>query len=133
MKKEAENWFYDGRYDFATLSGTNLWCSINPIRSDTIFDRITGSIFFIDKDRNTIIGFDKFGKVLWTTNPRLEIDSFANGVFKDYRTDNPYIDYFSFIREWGEKTLSKIRIGYNNSQFGNINQETGFFEFGGQD
>lgn len=131
MKRDSNDWLYDGQYDISALSGTHyLNCSRNK-NSDTIIDRVTGNKFFLDREHIWITGINSSDKVIWTIRPNSVFDD--NPELKYYRTNNPQIDNFFFHRIWRDKMVTEIYITYNNSQCWRLNQDTGVTECLGQD
>ncbi len=95
--------------------------------ADTLIDKVNGLQFYLDTQRITIYAFNQNGKLLWKSDP------WKDNKLQAYRVKRPIIRYFEFENNKFTKFNEKIGIGYNNSQFGNIDKFTGEFVFRGQD
>ena len=97
-----------------------------PIR---ITDTETGNIYEVQKDRRTIVGKTRDGKLLWKVNP------FEDAKLKPYRVKHPIITYFgkSTMPVRTEKGDRFLGVAFNSSQFGVIDLSSGSFTFHGND
>ena len=91
--------------------------------ADSLTDNSAGLTFYLDTTLTNIYAF-RNNELLWRTNPRID------HPLQPYRHENPTIRYFEFVT-WKDEEF--IGISYTNSQFGNVNKETGEFLFLGQD
>ncbi len=113
-------------------------------KSITLYDFATQTSFVLDSSRTVISAFDKKGKLKWKTNP------YKDNKVREYRTNNPIIVYYSMglTKNYYRRRISPfsteisdyfylkkmlISISYNNSQFGSIDLNDGFYYFMGQD
>ncbi len=100
---------------------------INVDASEILIDKFTGDKYLLDKNRIFIEAFDKSGKSIWKTNPRID------ARLGEYREKNPTITYFHFYIDSAFEAKEVIGISYSNSQFGYIDKSNGKFQFLGQD
>jgi hypothetical protein len=94
---------------------------------DSLIDNSSGLKFYLDTSMIYVWAFDKYGKLLWKTDP------WKDNNLMEYRVKRPTIKYFKLINEKGTKNEEVIGIGYNNSQSGYLDKLTGKFTFEGQD
>lgn len=124
------------------IYGSN-W-NIKKGKSVTLYDFATQTKFVLDSTRTVISAFDKKGKLKWKTNP------YKDKKIPEYRTNNPIIVNFSirltenYYRKRSNQFTTEISnyfytrkilisISYNNSQFGTIDLQDGYYYFMGQD
>ncbi len=93
-------------------------------------DTTAGTKYIINRKRTTIKAVDSNGKKMWKKDPQ---KSLGMSRFKNYRTNNPYIEYIKFSIDNETNKPSKLSIRYNNSQFGHVHLKDGTFHFEGQD
>jgi hypothetical protein len=100
--------------------------------AQTYKDAESGIIFYVESDGRHLAAIDRDGKILWHRDP------FADAKLEYYRTKTPQIVYVGKPREkaqeyWAGKQKKVISIGFNSSQFGEVDINTGEFHFAGQD
>lgn len=95
----------------------------------TYRDPESGILFFVESDRRHVAAINREGRVLWDRDP------FVDGHLKPYRVAFPEISYVGEIPSWAKARRERpsIGIGFNSSQFGLLDIETGGFTFVGQD
>lgn len=93
----------------------------------TLTDAATGNQFILDSTRITITALNPQGKRLWRT------DAWKDNHLEVYRVARPVISYFAFRKDKLSKGKEAIWIGYNNTQFGFLDKQTGAFTWLGQD
>jgi len=91
-----------------------------------VTDQVTGLIYEVQTDRRTVTARKPDGKILWKVNP-----------FEDAKME-PYRFKYPFITHMGKMETRAINgpvliIGFNSSQYGPIELDTGNFHFWGQD
>ncbi|MEQ8910561.1 MAG: hypothetical protein RIC95_15300 [Vicingaceae bacterium] len=97
-----------------------------------IIDQESNTSFTVDSSEILITATRK-DSILWTTDPWLD------NKLEIYRHNRPVITYFKLRtikkpkRKYELKGQKFLRIGYSNSQFGDINISNGKFIFLGQD
>jgi hypothetical protein len=97
------------------------------IKRDTLVDNVSGYKYIVDRERIYIAAIDKFGKLIWKTDPA------TDNKLDEYRVKRPTLVYFGFGSAKTKYNYEVIWIRYNNSQFGYLNKFTGEFHFSGQD
>ena len=92
-------------------------------------DQQSGVTYSVARDGRHVIARSHDGRLLWKRN------SFVDAKMKPYRVSRPRINFIDKAKSsWliGESG-SYIGIGFDSSQFGIINTETGNFRYLGQD
>lgn len=98
--------------------------ALYPIR---VTDKETGIVYEVRNDRRTITATKPDGTVIWKVNP------FVDAKLKPYRFKHPFIVYFGMTLNQSNIKEPVLGIGFNSSQFGDIELESGKFHFGGND
>jgi hypothetical protein len=100
-------------------------------------DTRTNILFYVESDGRHLAAIGPDGKLLWVRNP------FEDGKLCPYRSPRPIIDSIKII-EHGISELSRQRnlhinsndeyvgIQFDSSQFGLVDERTGYFTFMGQ-
>jgi|GEM_PF-2581426 len=97
------------------------------LKGYTLTDSASKMRFTLDSTLSVITAKDFKGKLLWQTNPR------KDNNLMTYRIKKPIIDCFHLaINDWSNGKVA-IMIGYDNSQFGFLDESSGKFTFLGQD
>jgi hypothetical protein len=95
-----------------------------PIR---VTDNETGFVYVVAKDRRTISAMNSNGEIAWIANP------FEDAKLRPYRFIHPFIVYLGPLRPQNNPRPFKLRVGFNSSQYGDIELASGKFHFCGQD
>ena len=96
-------------------------------QADTLVDRVTSTRFILDSSRIFIVAIDTNGRQLWKSDP------WKDNKLKAYRVARPTIVIFHFAKNASTSFEEVIWIGYNNTQFGIVDKNTGEFTWLGQD
>ena len=101
--------------------------AVKSLYKDTLIDKSLGLTFYLDTLQINIYAFDKSGKLIWKTDP------WEDNKLMEYRVKRPKIAYFNFVNNERTNNIEVIGVSYNNSQFGDLDKQTGKFRFRGQD
>jgi hypothetical protein len=98
----------------------------------TYVEPATGAIFYVESDGRHLAKLEKSGKIDWVEDPR------AGSGLPDYRTADPKLVFIGAPQAWSVRHPRKvcrtyIEISFSNSQFGEVDVETGAFYPMGQD
>ncbi len=83
----------------------------------------TRTIYSLESDGRHVTAISPEGKVIWCRDP------FNDAGLEPYRFSKPVIRYFKFSPDH----LETITVGFNSSQFGDLDGITGNFRWRGQD
>lgn len=117
-------------YFFQSCQYENKIIQKNKSYYKVLIDSISEINFLLDTSQIYITAINFKNDTLWRTDPWKD-----NGL-PYYRFPKPYrptIWVFEFQNNEYTQNKEMIRIGYNNSQFGNIDKLTGKFDWIGQD
>ena len=114
-----------GWFQRAPAQGTVTYLDASrPFRgAQTYKDRASGVIYYVESDGRHVSAIDPDGKILWNVDP------FVDAGLKPYRLSKPLIVYISK----SNVDEDSISIGFDSSQFGDLDRKTGKFRFRGND
>jgi len=100
----------------------------HPLNKSKLIDPVSGEQYFIDSTHKYVSAFDKSGRQLWRTDPRIDNPD----QLDTYKIKRPVIVYFSFDSTKSSENKNTIWIMYNNTQMGVLDRKSGKFRFRGQ-
>jgi hypothetical protein len=94
----------------------------------TYVEPASGAIFYVESDGLHLAKIEKSGTLAWVKDPRV------GSPLPEYRTSTPKLYFVGDPHQCFRAAASLcISIRYTNSQFGEVDAETGAFYPGGQD
>ena len=95
----------------------------------TYTDSATRTIYVVEKDRRHVTAKNSDGSTRWRRNP------FVDAKLGPYRFPHPQITIVRAPHPWQLENHNEhsVAIGFNSSQFGIINPDSGDFTWQGQD
>lgn len=97
----------------------------------TYKDERSGTVFYVESDGRHVSAISLTGKILWTRDPYVE------GGLEPYRFPNARIVYIGLRKAhrgtYGGDERMALAIVFESTQFGQMNMETGHFDYLGSD
>lgn len=120
--------FVRWEFDHDASNVSNIHNPACIVKKRVLKDSATKTKFILDKDQIYVTAVDSNGKQLWKTDP------WKDNKVMVYRIKRPIIITFTLTKDpaW-TKNVEVIWIGYDNSQFGALDKQTGKFTFYGQE